>query len=388
MSVQFGTMPQPTVIITPTVDPTSSLDPDNQHTHQVNDLSTQSPICMDHTDCPTTPPRPARQLRPRGSGRGSWTVPPYSPEDFRISQKSAWRVHPPSASLPTPEQPSQPAAPSAEVEPSSSDSFVSAQLTIGELLSAAQLPSDPTTFREAMTGPEREKWRIAAQEEFNSLIKNKTWSLQDLPLDRKAIEGKWLFKKKLQSDGTVDRYKARYVVRGFKQIPGVDYLENDLFSPVVRIPTLRYLFALAAELDLELQHLDICTAFLNGDLNEIIYIKQPEGFEEKLYPDKVCRLHKSLYGLKQAPGMWHQKIDDFLKSLGFKHSSNDPNLYVLYNTLTMVVIALYVDDLIMASNHPGRLQSIKTSLQGKFDMKDLGSLSYCLGVQIIRDRKA
>lgn len=175
-------------------------------------------------------------------------------------------------------------------------------------------------------------------------------------------------------------------MRGFRQIPGVDYVEHELFSPVVRIPTLRYLFALSAELDLELQHLDICTAFLDGDLSETIYVRQPEGFEGKQHPHKTCKLRKSLYGLKQAPRMWHQKIDGFLKSCGFKHSASDPNLYVLYDASTMVILALYVDDLVLASNHRGGLQSVKTMLQSKFEMKDLGNLSCCLSVQIICNR--
>lgn len=141
------------------------------------------------------------------------------------------------------------------------------------------------------------KWQQAAQEEFKSLLENNTWTLVDLPPGRRAIDGKWIFRCKYALDGNVDRYKARFVVRGFRQQPGVDYIEHKLFSPGVRVQIIRYLMALVAELDWELEHIDVVTAFLNSNLQETVYLTQPKGFKDKQYPHRVCKLRKTLYGL-------------------------------------------------------------------------------------------
>lgn len=114
-------------------------------------------------------------------------------------------------------------------------------------------------------------------------MENGTWVLEDLPPGRKAIDGKWVFRRKYKPDGTVDRYKARFVVRGFKQISGIDYMEHELFSPVVRIQIVKFLLVLAIEMDMELEHLDVSTAFLNGDLKETIFINQPKGFTNRKF---------------------------------------------------------------------------------------------------------
>lgn len=160
-----------------------------------------------------------------------------------------------------------------------------------------ELPPEPLTYAEAMRGPESDKWRQAAIDEYNSLIENQTWKLEPLPLDRKPIEGKWIFRRKLSADGSIERYKARFVVRGFKQIAGVNYIETELFSPVVRNQSIRFMLALSAELDIFLEHMDVCTAFLNGELKEVVYIRQPEGFADADFPEMFCRLLKALCGL-------------------------------------------------------------------------------------------
>lgn len=196
-----------------------------------------------------------------------------------------------------------------------------------------------------------------------------------------------MFRRKYKPDGNVDRYKARFVVRGFKQISGVDYLEHELFSPVVRIQTVRFLLALTAELNLELEHLDVCTTFLYGELKEVIYVKQPAGFVDKDYPDRVCRLLKSLYGLKQSPKNWYEKIDFVLLDNGFIHCESDPNLYISVDDTGMVLLALYVDDLILAATSKSLVSKVKEILVGQFKMKMLGDLNYCLGVQVHRNKQ-
>lgn len=239
-----------------------------------------------------------------------------------------------------------------------------------------------------MKSAEASKWKQAAEEEYNSLLENKTWSLEDLPPGRIPIEGKWIFRRKLGSDGNVERYKARLVVRGFKQVSGVDYVETELYSPVVQNQSIRFMVALSAELDMLLEHMDVVTAFLNGDLKETVYIRQPQGFENSDFPDKFCRLLKALYGLKQSPKAWFEKIDEFLISIGFKHSQSDPNLYIMNEKEGFATLALYVDDLVVAATLQKLMDKIKGALTERFKMKELGDLSYCLGVHVVRNRSA
>ena len=138
----------------------------------------------------------------------------------------------------------------------------------------------------------------------------KTWELTDLPKGCKPISSKWIFKKKLRADVSIDQYKARLVIRGFDQRKGIDYF--DTYSPITKIATIRASIALAAIFDLVVHQMDVKTAFLNGDLEEEIYMTQPEGCEVLGQENKVCRLRKSLYSLKQAPKQWYEKFDSFL----------------------------------------------------------------------------
>src|SRR6266545_3671057 len=159
----------------------------------------------------------------------------------------------------------------------------------------ANLVSDPElcTFRQAMHGDQSDHWREAATLEYNTLVDNGTWEVINLPLREKAIGSGWVFKVKHNQDGSIERFKARLVAKGYSQHPGLDY--NESFAPTFRPATLRIIMALAAVEDLELRSVDITCAFTNGDLDEEIYIKQPEGFHIGS-PNQVCRLHKSLYG--------------------------------------------------------------------------------------------
>lgn len=161
------------------------------------------------------------------------------------------------------------------------------------------LENEPRTFKEAMSSSEAQYWKEAVNSEIESILSNHTWELVDLPPGNKTLGSKWIFKKKMKDDGTIDKYKARLVVKGFRQREGLDYF--DTYSPVTRITSIRMLIALAALYDLQIHQMDVKTAFLNGDLEEEIYMNQPEGFVVPGKEKKVCRLVKSLYGLKQAP---------------------------------------------------------------------------------------
>ena len=161
------------------------------------------------------------------------------------------------------------------------------------------LDGEPKSLSEALSGPDAVWWLEAINSEMESIMLNNTWVLVDLSEGCKALGCKWILKKKYKPDGTVDKYKARLVVKGFKQKEGHDFF--DTYSPVTRIASIRVLLAIAALHNLEIHQMDVKTAFLNGDLEEEIYMEQPEGFVVPGQERKVCKLVKSLYGLKQAP---------------------------------------------------------------------------------------
>ena len=169
--------------------------------------------------------------------------------------------------------------------------------------------SEPQTYQQAVSSPEREKWLEAINAEYESLNDNGTWELVERPKGRKLVSCKWVFKVKHNADGTVDRYKARLVARGFTQTEGVDY--HETYAPVVKMTSIRVLLSIVAIHDLELHQMDVKTAFLNGHLEEEIYMQQPEGFIARGNEHLVCKLKRTLYGLKQSPRVWYQTIDKF-----------------------------------------------------------------------------
>ena len=161
------------------------------------------------------------------------------------------------------------------------------------------LEDEPQSFKETISMPEAPLWKEAVNSEIESILQNHTWELVDLPPGYKLLGYKWIFKRKMKATGSIDKYKARLVVKGYKQKEGVDYF--DTYSPVTRITSIRMLSSIATLHNLEIYQMDVKTAFQNGELDEEIYMEQPEGFIVPGKEKKVCRLVKSLYGLKQAP---------------------------------------------------------------------------------------
>ena len=168
--------------------------------------------------------------------------------------------------------------------------------------------SDPLSVAEAMSSSDSSMWTKPMEKEMESLHQNNVWDLVQLPSDRKVVGSKWVFKRKINANGDVERYKARLVAQGCTQRFGVDYEET--FSPVVRFESIRMLMALGVQHNLQLHQMDVSTAFLNGALAEEVYMKQPEGFTEKGKEHLVCRLNRSIYGLKQSPRCWNQEMTD------------------------------------------------------------------------------
>ncbi|CAI7742953.1 unnamed protein product [Closterium sp. NIES-54] len=166
------------------------------------------------------------------------------------------------------------------------------------------MPGEPATLKEALESSDAEEWKKAMESELKSIEENDTWELVELPEGRKAITSKWLFKIKSDADGKIERYKSRLVAKGYQQKEKVDY--KELFAPVMKPTTLRTLLAGAAIKGWVVKQMDVTTAFLNGVLEEEIFMAQPEEFDDG--SGKVLRLKKALYGLKQAPRQWYLKL--------------------------------------------------------------------------------
>ena len=239
-------------------------------------------------------------------------------------------------------------------------------------------------MKEALNCSEKEQWEAAMQKEMDSIYSNDVWDLVELPEHRKPVGNKWVFKKKIKTDGSIERYKARLVAQGFSQKQGLDY--DETFSPVIRFESFRSLVAVAVQRGLKLHQLDITAAFLNGHLEEEVFMRQPEGFVVEGKEHMVCRLKQSLYGLKQSPRCWNSTLDAHLKNMGYIQSSNDPCIYTSSEG-ELSIIGVYVDDFVIAGESEVRIEQVKTALSQKFDVKDLGELHYFLGVQVIQNHE-
>ena len=237
--------------------------------------------------------------------------------------------------------------------------------------------TDPLTLEEALGSPQHDDWKLALQEEVSSLSEQDVFDVVDRAPEMKTLPCKWIFKVKYDQDGNIQRFKARLVAKGFKQVAGIDF--GETFAPVAKQSTLRLLWTLAAKRDWEVENIDIKTAFLNGDLDEEIYMDMPPGFE---LSGKVWKLKKTLYGLKQAPRAWHIKLTDVLEKLGFRCSTADPGLYVGEDMLLMV----YVDDLLLCGNGRTKVEEVKQSLLTTFEGRDLGPTDHFLGIKMERNR--
>jgi hypothetical protein len=196
-------------------------------------------------------------------------------------------------------------------------------------------------------------------EEYQSIIKNDVWEIVPRPKSKDVVSSKWLLKIKHVADGSIEKYKARFVARGFSQKEGIDYEET--FAPVAKYTLIGTIIALAAKMKWKLHQMDVKTTFLNGVIEEEVYIEQPQGFEVEYRKTHVCKLKKTLYGLKQAPRTWYGRIDDFLTSLGFTKSKVDPNLYFKVMNDEPVILLLYVDDLFLTESSSPNVR--RSSLQ-------------------------
>lgn len=245
---------------------------------------------------------------------------------------------------------------------------------------------EPVTVKEALSSEDAKKWQDAMTDEYNSFCKNKCWTLTELKKGQKPVKCKWVFKIKRGLNGKILNYKARLVAKGYSQKYGIDYQET--FAPVVRYSTIRMLFAIAAQLNLNIDQLDVKTAFLNGDLTEEVMMEQPEGFVIKGKENQVYRLNKSIYGLKQAAKCWYDKINEVLiRKMHFQKSSVEPCVYFRYENRQLTIIALYVDDILLFSSSNKIKKEVKDQLMKEYEMKDLGSVHEFLGMRVCTEKE-
>jgi hypothetical protein len=247
------------------------------------------------------------------------------------------------------------------------------------LCSATTLSPTPTSVHAALRDP---NWKAAMQHGFNALQANGTWTLVPRSPGARVLSGKWVFKTKFNSDGSLDKYKARWVLRGDTQRPGLDF--GETFSPVVKPETIRTVLTLIATKDWPAHQLDVSNAFLHGNLQERVYSRQPPGFEDPSRQNDVCLLSRSLYGLRQAPRAWFTRFIEHVTSIGFVQSRTDASLFVLRQGSSMAYLLLYVDDMILSASSPALLQQLFKQLQSSFTVKDMGDLRYFLGVEVQR----
>jgi hypothetical protein len=287
---------------------------------------------VQHLNAPTT-----QEVKPRRSSRSTKMMPP-----FKYIQSRLYKVTPP--------------------------------LTIKE----------PRNIDEVLKSVFKKEWIDAMQEEMNSLKANQTWELVNKPPDKNIVGSRWVYKSKRSRDGNINCFKARLVAQGFSQRFGQDY--DEVFAPVLRQTTFRMLLSVAAMRNYVVHHFDVKTAFLNGKLDDVIYMRQPPGFEEEGQEEKVCLLKKSLYGLKQAAKVWNDLLKKCLFEQNFQQSENDPCLFFKKtSTGKSVYVLVYVDDLLVISDEVSEIKNVEVMLKKTVDVKDLGKVFCYLGINVEQD---
>lgn len=240
---------------------------------------------------------------------------------------------------------------------------------------------EPNTYKQAIESEEKDDWNRAMKEEFDSLIQNETWELVSRPLNECVVTNRWVFKRKINTDGSIERFKARLVARGFTQEYGVNYYET--FSPVVRFTSIRMMVAIAVNRKMKIKQFDVKTAFLYGELSENVFMKQPKGFEDGT--NRVCKLRKSLYGLKQASRCWNRRFKYFIEVFGFVACPSDPCVFVSNRNNSLMILAIHVDDGLIISDSDEDIHMVIIHLQKQFEIKVM-QVGCFLGIQIEKNK--
>lgn len=249
---------------------------------------------------------------------------------------------------------------------------------------ANELPDKFDGYDRAMKRPDHECWKEAILTEISSLNNMRTWTITDLPKERKPIGSKWIFRIKRDTNNNIIKYKARLVALGCHQKPGEDY--EDIYASVVSKTGLRIFLAAVNQLNLHLHQMDIETAFLNANLEEEVYLRVPKGFPDPEDQSKVLKLDKSLYGLKQAPRAWNQELTRTLNELNFTCNQVDQNVLKCEKTDKLCFLCFYVDDILIASDNVETINTMKNLIKSRYKAVDCGEAHHFLGITIERNR--
>ena len=236
---------------------------------------------------------------------------------------------------------------------------------------------EPKNIDEAIND---ENWILAMQEELNQFERNQVWELVPRPNDHPIIGTKWVFRNKLDETGIITRNKARLVAKGYNQEEGIDYEET--YAPVARLEAIRMLLAYACIMNFKLYQMDVKSAFLNGFIQEEVYVDQPPGFENYKLPNHVFKLKKALYGLKQAPRAWYERLSKFLLEKGFTRGKVDTTLFIKNRNHDILLVQIYVDDIIFGATNESLCKEFANIMQSEFEMSMMGELTFFLGLQI------
>jgi hypothetical protein len=238
---------------------------------------------------------------------------------------------------------------------------------------------EPKNFNEASKD---DHWVKAMNDELDQIEKNNTWEMVHRPEGKNIIGSKWVFKNKLNEQGQVVRNKETLVCKGYAQIEGLDF--NETFMPIARLEAIRIFLAYTCHKRFKVYQMDVKSAFLNGYLNEEVYMEKLEGFKLSNNPDLVCKMKKALYGLKQAPRSWYHKLDTYLKDKGFMRGTVDNNLYIKIEGNDLLIVLVYVDDIIFKCNKDQLVQWFSSAMESNFEMSMICELSFFLGLQITK----
>jgi hypothetical protein len=256
------------------------------------------------------------------------------------------------------------------------------QKSFGDDYTVYLVDDTPSTIEEAYSSPDADFWKEVIRSLMDSIMSNETWEVVERPYGCKPIGSKWVFKKKLRADGTIEWYKARLVIKGYSQKEGEDFF--DTYSPVARLTIIHVLLSLAASHGLLVHQMDVKTSFLNGELDEEIYMEQPARFVANGQEGMVRKLLKSLYGLKQAPKQWYEKFDRTLTYVSFIVNKADECVYYRYGGGEGVILCLYVDDILILWTSLDVIIETKDFLSNNFEMEHLGEADAILNIKLLR----
>ncbi|KAI0505062.1 hypothetical protein KFK09_016019 [Dendrobium nobile] len=346
--------------------------------------SASATTATSHSDSPTSSPITLLPTSipielPNHSHITSSTVTPESPSSSNSQTNTITILDSTSTSTSSHHNPSHPEPVSQPIHPMQTrlKSGIIKPKHILDLLTVNSDPSTPTSFTQASKLP---SWRAAMSDEFHALQRQGTWSLVPAPSTNSILGCKWTYRLKRDATGSITQHKARLVAQGFNQQQGLDY--HETFSPVAKLPTIRILLTIATQRHWSLLQLDVTNAFLHGDLEEDVYMSQPQGFVDSQFPTHVCKLHKSIYGLKQSPRQWYNKLTQHLTRTGFQFSRADPSLLMYKQGTVQIYILIYVDDMLITGNDNSSIQHILLGLRQAFSLKDPAPVSLFLGIRI------